>query len=294
LTGLEARAVMTMQSVPGKRVDSLCATPAIPRELLESFGALYGELGLALTFTRTNDPSKGDTKQGTTGWRHAEPLPHAARGVALMTAFGQHRNPALVARASRLIIAETDTPGRLAQLEAFELPRTVTVQSSAPYKRHHWFRPWSETMPTYASIRLEAAAVTVDEDRLYLVPPAIHPTGTVYSFVHSPVDTAIAVLPKDAYEELVRQAGKDDAHLREQIETNPDFRVTEGRRREAIFRFACFLRRWETDAAAIEAECQRWNLAHCEPPVARIAVHRQVEGAMRKTGGHELVRFGDA
>ena len=34
------------------------------RELLERYGALYGTLGLALTFTRTNDPRKGDPKQG--------------------------------------------------------------------------------------------------------------------------------------------------------------------------------------------------------------------------------------
>lgn len=107
-------------------------------------------------------------------------------------------------------------------------------------------------------------------------------------------DTEIAALPKDVYAELVRQAGKDDEELREQIGTNPDFRVTEGRRREAIFRFACMLRRWETDPIAIEAECQRWNVAHCEPPVAHILVRRQVEGAMRKAGGQELVRFGDA
>jgi hypothetical protein len=262
--------------------------------LLERFGLIYGELGLALTFTRTNDPNKGDPKQGVSGWRQAEPLPHRARGMSLMTSRGQHRNPALVARASRLIVVETDTPERLAELEARELPRTVTVQSSEPYKRHHWFRPWVDTMPAYASIRLEAAAITVDEDRLYLVPPAIHPSGIVYAFVHSPENTEIAVLPKPVYDELVRQAGKDDTHLREQIATNPDFRITEGRRREAIFRYACMLRRWETDAIAIEAECLRWNAAHCEPPVARILVKRQVEGAMKKAGGHELRRFSHA
>ena len=211
-----------------------------------------------------------------------------------MTSQGLHRNPALVVRASRLIVVETDTPERLAQLEAFGLPRTVTVQSSEAYKRHHWFRPWGAEMPAYASIRLEAVAVTADEDRLYLVPPALHPTGVVYSFVHSPEDTAVAVLSKVVYDDLVRMAGRDDADLREQIATNPDFKVTEGRRREAIFRFACMLRRWETSATAIEAECQRWNEVHCEPPVARILVRRQVEGAMRKAGGHELRRFTDA
>ena len=125
-----------------------------------------------------------------------------------MTSQGLHRNPALVARASRLIVVETDTPDRLAQLEAFGLPRTVTVQSSEPYKRHHWFRPWGDEMPSFASFRLEAAAVTAEEDRLYLIPPAIHPTGILYSFVHSPEDTAIAVLPKAVYDELVASPGR--------------------------------------------------------------------------------------
>jgi len=261
--------------------------------VLEWHGRLYGELGLALTFTRTNDQSKGDPKQGVAGWPHTAPLPHPARGIALMTSQGQSRNPALVARASRLIVVETDTPERLAQFEALGLPQTVTVQSSARYKRHHWFRPWGDDVPAFASIRLEKAAVTADADRLYLVPPAIHPTGAVYRFLRSPQDTEIAVLPKAVYDDLVRQAGKDEASLREQIATDPHFKITEGRRREAIFRYACMLRRWETDAAAIEAECQRWNVAHCEPPVARILVHRQVEGAMRKAGGHELLRFTD-
>jgi hypothetical protein len=264
------------------------------RELLERYGRIYGELGLALTFTRTNDPRRGDPKQGVGGWPSAGPLPHAARGVALMTSQGQHRNPALVARASRLIVIETDTPHRLAEFEALGVPETVVVQSSATYKRHHWFRPWGEEVPRYASFRLEAAGVTAEEDRLYLVPPAIHPSGVLYSFVRSPENTAIAGLPAAAYDELADRAGRADALLREQIATNPRFKVTEGRRREAIFRYACALRRWETDRTAIEAECQRWNLAHCDPPVARILVARQVEGAMRKAGGHELRRFGDA
>ena len=257
------------------------------RDLLERYGSMYGELGLALTFTRTNDPTKGDTKQGVTGWRQAEPLPHAARGVALMTSEGQHRNPALVARASRLIVVETDTPERLAELHALGIPETVTVQSSAPYKRHHWFRPWGEAMPAHASIRLEAAAVTADADRLYLVPPAIHPTGAVYSFVRSPENTEIAVLPKAIYEELVRQAGKDDAHLREQIATNPDYKVTAGRRREAIFRFACMLRRWETSEVAIEAECLRWNEARTDP---RPSPGRGRDAKGRRTRAREVRR----
>ena len=67
------------------------------------------------------------------GWRSAEPLPHAARGIALMTSHGRHRNPARVARASSLIVIETDTPERLAELEALRLPDTVTVRSSEPY-----------------------------------------------------------------------------------------------------------------------------------------------------------------
>ena len=100
------------------------------------------------------------------------------------------------------------------------------------------------------------------------------------------------MLPKRVYDKLVRQAGRDDAELRERVATDPRFKVTEGRRREAIFRYACALRRWETDRAAIEAECQRWNAAHCDPPVARILVTRQVDGAMKKLGGQGLRRFG--
>ena len=260
--------------------------------LLDNFGATYGTLGIALTFTITNDPARGDVKRGPFGWTRTAPLPSAERGAALMRHYGTHRNPALVARASGLIVVETDTPERLAQLEALAPSATVTVQSSAPFKRHHWYRPWSETMPAFAAIRMEAAAITVDTDRLFLVPPSRHPSGSTYAFVHSPEDTEIAVLTQRIYDQLVRRAGKDETDLRRRMSTEPGFKVPEGRRRESVFRFASMCRRWTADEDVVLQLSVTWAEAMCEPKLTRGQVAAQVHGAMRTPeGGQEIERL---
>ena len=73
------------------------ATAADRRELLERLGAFYGEHGFALVWTESIGPSEKTTARrrwiaGLPG-RRRKPLPHAARGVALMTSKGQSHNP---------------------------------------------------------------------------------------------------------------------------------------------------------------------------------------------------------
>jgi hypothetical protein len=229
------------------------------------------------------------------GWQHTQPLEHRAAGIALLTSRGLSANPAINLRTSGLIGVESDGQEDLARVKALGLPSTLTERSSLPSKLHFYFRPAAEheTVP-YVSFRFEHGKLRAATNNYYVCAPALHPDGATYSHLPGPwpSDVEIATMPADIYRHLAEQARKEDAALRERIAVDPTAKITAGTRRESIFRYACALRRWETDAAAIEAECHRWNLAHCEPPVARLLVARQVEGAMKKAGGQDLRRFG--
>ena len=268
------------------------------RELLEAYGAFYGEHRFAIVFTETNRadrPGKDPKRVTTPGWQHTRPLDGPHKGVALLTSRGQHLNPAINLRTSGLVGVESDGPDDLARLEALGLPETLTERSSRPTRLHLYFRPPPELETiTKVSFRFEGGALKAATNNYYVCAPARHPSGATYSHLPGPgpSDVAIATMPAGIYTALVRAAVKDETDHRERLAVDPTAKVTEGRRRESIFRFACMLRRWETDADAITAECWRWNLAHCDPPVARVLVARQVDGAMRQAGGQELRRYG--
>jgi Bifunctional DNA primase/polymerase, N-terminal len=146
---------------------------------LPDWGYVYGQLGLAICWTATNDPAKGDPKRGRAGWPDTARLPDGPFGSALFKHHLPDRNPAVVLRASGLVGVDCDTETRLEELRALGLPPTVTVRSSEPYKLHYWFRPPGGRVPEFAAFRFEDAGVTADKDRLFLVPPARHPSGTL-------------------------------------------------------------------------------------------------------------------
>ena len=264
------------------------------RALLERLGAFYARERFAILWTATNDPSRGDPKAvATAAWQTTRPLADPAFAAGLFAVRGQTRNPAVTARTSNLILLDCDTAEGLAELQALSLPATLTVRSSAAdYKRHSYFRPpaRAERLP-FVGFRFEEEGFRGDGQRYLVCPPAIHPSGTVYAFLsgRGPGEVAIAELPLDVYQQLVRRvAGARQEAQREPV--TPGGKIRAGQRRESIFRYACMLRRWETDREAIAAECRRWNGAWCEPPVAQLLVERQVDGAMRMAGGQELRR----
>jgi hypothetical protein len=256
-------------------------------DLLQRYGYVFGALHLAINFTQCIDPAKGDPKKCTESWDRTSPLPDGPFGAALLTGRGMNRNPVVVLKPSGLIGVECDGAGALEQVLALDLPDTVTVQSSAPDRLHWWFRS-PDGHCEYAAFRFEPAGVTGDRGRYLLVPPSVHPSGSVYRFLRSPEDTEIAVLPAEKYDELARLAEQTNHGERERLRIDPDAKILEGRRRESVFRFACMLRRWGLSEAATVATCQRWNLERCDPPIAREQVEVQVRGAMKKPGGQEL------
>ncbi len=267
------------------------------RELLERLGAFYGEQRFALVWTDTNRARDADDdrpKRVTTkAWQTTLPLPHAARGKALMRSWGQSKNPGINLRTSRLVGIECDGEEDLLAVEALGLPPTLTERSSKPYKRHFYFRPPDEleTLPS-VSFRFEGGKVTSVGNNYYVCAPAIHPSGVTYEYLPGlgPGEVEIATMPADTYWALVALAEKADAEQRQRLQAEPGAKILEGQRRDTIFRYACAQRRWTSSEAVILAACLSYNEAHCHPPLTREQVEGQIPGAMQYPAGTALPR----
>jgi hypothetical protein len=259
-------------------------------DLLTDYGRFYGEQHFAVTFTAstTGDDAKRVTLKE---WDKTAPLADGGFGAGLIGQRGKSRNIAIVLRPSHLVVMECDSEEDLARLDALELPATVTVRSSQPYKRHYYFRPdpAMEMLP-YVAFRFESGKVTADSGRYFLAPPSIHPSGVVYSFLpeHGPGEIDIATLPETIYRKIADQARIETGELRTKIETDPQAKIHAGNRRDLIFRYACMLRRWGLSEQQILANCNHFNETRCDPPVERSLVAVQVTGAMKKNGNQEL------
>lgn len=259
-------------------------------ELLESYGRFYGAEHLAVTFTVS--ATGPDAKRVVTkGWDKTRPLATPDQAAAYLSGRGQNHNPVIVLRPSNLLIIECDTEQDLAAVQELELPHTIIVQSSQPYKRHYWFRPPPEleALP-YVAFRFESGQLTVDSGRYFLAPPATHPSGAIYRFMegHGPDETDIAELPEHIYRKLAQAGRQNDDALRERISIDPEAKIKAGKRREMIFRYACMLRRWGLSEQQILDSCQQFNINRCLPPVEHHLVKVQVAGAMKMEGDQEL------
>jgi hypothetical protein len=256
--------------------------------LLERYGRCYGAGRFAVAFTQSTTGDPQAKRCITTGWETTLPLANADHGAGLITNRGRARNPVIVLRPSRLIGLECDSPEDLARIEALALPATATVRSSEPYKRHFYFRPAPEleSLP-FVAFRFEHGKVTADSSRYFVAPPGLHPSGRMYAFLPGLAldEIGLATLPADVYRELVTKARGSDAHTRTQLHEDPHAKVTLGRRRDMLFRYACALRRWTADRDEILQAALTWNERHCDPPVEPFQVAVQVDGAMKKPGG---------
>ena len=179
--------------------------------LLELHGAAFARAGFAVVWT---DGLEGDAARRVTtkGWQNTKPLPAADGGhfaAGLFKTRGETRNPALVCRASRLIVVESGTVEGLAQVEALGLPATWTVRSSLAHRQHRYFRWPAGVDPEKVAFLFEASGVTGALDHYFLVPPAINRLGTFYVFLPglSPDDVPIVELPVESYLELLHLAG---------------------------------------------------------------------------------------
>lgn len=259
-------------------------------ELLAAYGRFYGEQRFAVAFTASTVGE--DAKRVTTReWDKTVPLADGAYGESYVAGRGVQKNPAIVLRPSNLVVLECDTEEDLVRIESLDLPETITVRSSKPYKRHYYFRPPAEleALP-YVAFRFESGKLTADSGRYFLAPPSIHPSGAIYAFLpgRGPDDLPIATLPERVYRQLAQQAQRETSELKQQIQIDPEAKIRAGNRRDLIFRYACMLRRWGLSEAEIVQSAHAFNEQRCDPPVERHHVEIQVAGAMKKLGGQEL------
>ena len=258
--------------------------------LLETYGRWYGAERLAIAFTSstTGDDAK---RVVTSGWDRTPPLSSGDFGAAFVKGRGATRNPVVVLRPSNLVVVECDTEGDLAAIQALKLPPTITVVSSAPYRRHFYYRPPAEIehLPVVA-FRFESSRLSADSGRYFLCPPAIHPSGATYRFLpnHGPGEMDIAEFPEYAYHDLSKRAREETAAQTEAIAVDPGAKVQAGQRGDRIFRYASMLRRWGLSRDAILDACLIWNDDRCDPPIELRRVEMQVDGAMKMRGGQEI------
>lgn len=273
------------------------ATDEGRKEVLERYGRFYGEHHFAVAFTEAIQGDPQAKRVTTPKWQFTRPLADGGTGAAIVGNRGLKRNPAIVLRASGLIGLECDGEEDLLAIEQLELPLTLTVRSSQPYKRHFYYRPPAdiEQLP-YVAFRFESGRVTGDEGRYFVAPPAIHPTGAVYAFLagHGPDEVDIAEMPVETYRQLATQAGESDATTRRELHINPNAKVPVGLRREAVFKFACAQRRWTADKNEILQMARVWAAGHCSVPLDDEQIEAQVDGAMKYPGEQDLARVVNA
>ena len=260
--------------------------------MLERLARWYGDEHLAVVFTATNE-GDGAKRVTTKDWDKAKPLATADYAAGLIGQRGLTRNIAVVLRPSNLVVLECDSEPDLVRLERLELPTTITVRSSEPYKRHYWFRPPEtlEALP-YVAFRFESGKLTADSGRYFLAPPSLHPSGATYAFLpgRGPGEVGIAELPDELYRRLAAAARDETREQRERIRVDPGAKVRAGQRGDSIFRYASMLRRWGLARETILRAALEWNEERCDPPIERARVETQVDGAMRQQGDQELDR----
>ena len=253
----------------------MTAEQLIDRSERELCGQVYGELGLAVNFT---DGIRGDSaKENTRGWKQTEPLPHPARGVALLTSR-LDRNPIVVLGASGLVGIDVDgAPGRsLLRNCGADFPTTVTVVSGREDGGHHlWYRPPAGAPSGVVKVQLKDTVIA-SSNGYFVCPPARHPSGRTYRFVkgREPWTIPIAELPLATVERLASMARTARADRR-RIVTGP---VLPDNRHEHLRQISWAMRRYSgASLEAIKAALLAENAGRCQPPKDERLVHALAE-----------------
>jgi hypothetical protein len=258
--------------------------------LLSEYGRFYGAERFAVVFTEGIQGDAAKTVK-TSKWQFTRPLATPDEGAAIVSNRGLRRNPAITARTSNLVVVECDTEEGLAEVEALELPPTLTARSSEKYKRHFYFRPPADLERVEkVGFRFEEAGLRADDNRYLVAPPALHPSGRIYSFLPGlgPGEVTIAELPLELYRKLIERWKETEGETREATRSDPEAKFRQGARGDAIFRYACQQRRWSADRDEILEHALLFNERKCDPPISRERVEMQVDGAMKKDGEQEL------
>jgi Bifunctional DNA primase/polymerase, N-terminal len=234
--------------------------------LLERYGRCYGDLHLAIAFTRSLRVDDDDFKTAINWQTRPTKLANGDHGAGLLVEGGKKRNPVVCLHASGLLGVDIDgEAGRalVRELVPDGLPPTVAVRSGRPDGGLHlWYRP----LVGAAKVKIQfAAKVTLSADGYFVCPPAWHAVGrTHYEFLEgcSPWEREIAVFPASLLARLTARDRADDEAARadDSSPLHPNDRYPHLRR------IAGAMRRAGAGEPAILAALLSENGRRCDPP----------------------------
>jgi hypothetical protein len=221
--------------------------------------------GLAIGWTDTNDPAKGNPKVcKKQGWPEKAEIP---AGNAAAGEFGERlkrRNPLVPGKKSGLFLVECDGQEHVGRITRFLDARwieTFEVESggSVDGDRVHFYLR-APGGATKHALTVEDGGTTAFSDRYVVGALATHESGRRYKPTYRPIHT----LSREDYDALLEMAGESEREV-EKV-------VAEGGKVKAGGRHAFLLRRVGKFAEAglsrevAEAEILRLNREHCDPP----------------------------
>jgi hypothetical protein len=231
--------------------------------LLEEHGRVYGELELSIAWTVGLE---GDAAKVSRNWQKRPFRLSGGDHGAAMLRTGLTRNPVVSLRSSGLVGVDVDgEAGRMLVRELVPggLPATVIVVSGRPDGgAHFWYRPPGEGAP--AKIEFSAGGLELASDGYLVIPPAVHETGTQYTFAdgYAPWQREIVMLPAGIVHAL-QSHGKRIDNAERADDGGP---VREGHRHRHLLRLGCAMRRVGAGETVICAALLAENELRCVPP----------------------------
>lgn len=241
---------------------------------------------VAIEFT---DSKQGDgAKRCTRKWDQTARVPDGEEGFELgkLNARLETRNHVVVARASGLILIDSDSEEDWQAFRKFDAPRTYRVKTAKGW--HAYYRPDPESKYQYGGIYFEKGAITPKTDCYVVGAGSTHPSGAVYEADGH----EIAILPKAIEEAMLDAAGVRDEEIRERmIAGEGDFRVPHGQRHKWLVSRAG--RNRKDGLSAEECLADLWNYYenHCEhEPPAKTSAMKQIVSSVYKYDGPEVLQ----
>jgi hypothetical protein len=245
-------------------VEEAGASVPASREELERHGYCYGELHLAVPFTR-GQRLEDDEYKTVYNWQSVPPLPDGPFGAALL-AGRPDRNVAVSLRRSGLLGVDIDgAAGRdlVRELVPQGLPPTVAVATGrADGGVHGWY--WAPDGAAKVKIQF-AAKLTLSADGYLIAPPSWHAEAQArYVFVDGRAPWGCEIAPFPA--RLLEQLGLYGRDLDEANRADDESPLTPGDRHPHLLRIGGAMRRVGAGEPAIAAALLSENERRCRPP----------------------------
>lgn len=232
------------------------------RQIATKFAHLWIAERFAIAWTTTN---KGPDAKAvkTKGWNESPVVTGNLEAVAGQIAHRlQTKNPALVAKASNLILVDCDSVEDVTAFKAFDPPITRSVYTRQG--RHYIYRAPADHDGKFHGIYFEGGAVTPKSDCYLITPPAIHPSGHLYQWVNEEIP--IAELPMDVYRAMIASAGHQTQEQEAAMVDDDDAKLVPGRRHAALTSLIGKMRKSGSGYDVALAAAYELNARRFDPP----------------------------